>query len=103
MFKEKFIKMCNTAGESPSSVCRAVGIAPATFSNWTDESVPRRATLMRIADYFGVSVDYFLTEDRDKSEKVDEAVSELISLAKQLTEEQAKEVTEYARYIKAKK
>lgn len=60
MFKENFIRLCNERGESPSSVCRNVGIAPATFSCWTDDSVPRRATLMRIADYFGVSTTYLL-------------------------------------------
>lgn len=103
MFKERFIKLCNKKGEAPTVVCKNIGLSNSVFTGWTDESVPRRATLMRIADYFGVSVDYFLTEEGDKSEKVDEAVSELISLAKQLTEEQAKEVTEYARYIKAKK
>lgn len=60
MFKNIFIKLCNSRGESPSFVCRNVGIAPATFSCWTDESIPRQATLQRIADYFGVSVDYLL-------------------------------------------
>lgn len=63
MFKENFIRLCNSRNESPSSVCRKVGIAPATFSCWTDESVPRKATLMRIAEYFGVSVET-LTGDK---------------------------------------
>lgn len=63
MFKANFIRLCNKKGESPSSVCRSVGIAPATFSCWTDESVPRKATLMRIADYLGVSVDELLGND----------------------------------------
>lgn len=57
-FKENFIKLCNKRGESPSFVCKKVNITAATFSCWTDESVPRKATLMRIADYFGVTEDY---------------------------------------------
>lgn len=65
MFKKNFIKLCNNRGESPSSVCRKVGIAPATFSCWTEESVPRRATLERIADYFGVSTTELLTGEKD--------------------------------------
>ncbi len=60
MFKENFIRLCNQNDVSPSAVCRAVGIAPATFSCWTEESVPRKATLIKIADYFGVSVDDLL-------------------------------------------
>ena len=64
MFKENFIQLCNKNGESPSSVCRKVGITPATFSCWTETSVPRQATLMRIADYFGVSVEYLLGNEK---------------------------------------
>ena len=63
MFKKTFIKLCNQKGESPSFVCRKVGITPATFSGWTEETVPREATLMRIAEYFDVSVDYLLGKE----------------------------------------
>lgn len=63
MFKQNFIRLCNQKGESPSFVCRKVGITPSTYSLWTDESVPRKATLMRIADYFNVTVDQLLSGD----------------------------------------
>ncbi|MBE6693416.1 MAG: LexA family transcriptional regulator [Ruminococcaceae bacterium] len=67
MFKQNFIRLCNQKGESPSAVCIKVGITPATFSCWTDESVPRKATLMRIADYFGVSVNYLLGTEKENA------------------------------------
>ena len=60
MFKEKFIRLCNERGEPPTVVCQKVGVTSSAFSKWTDESVPRKATLARIADYFGVSVSYLL-------------------------------------------
>ena len=60
MFKQRFIRLCNERGVSPSAACSAIGLSNATFSCWTDESVPRKATLTRIADYFGVSVSYLL-------------------------------------------
>ena len=60
MFKQKFIKLCSQKGESPSFVCSKIGISPAAFSQWTDETIPRKVTQQRIADYFGVSVDYLL-------------------------------------------
>ena len=62
MFKKIFIDLCNKKRESPSSVCRKVGITPATFSGWTEATIPRKATLQRIADYFDVTVDYLLGE-----------------------------------------
>lgn len=60
MFKQRFIRLCNDKKVSPSAACAAIGLSNATFSCWTDESVPRKATLARIADYFGVSVSYLL-------------------------------------------
>ena len=62
MFKSNFINFCNLKGESPSFVCRQVGLAPATFSCWTEDSIPRRATLQRIADYFGITVEELIRD-----------------------------------------
>jgi len=67
MFKKIFIDLCNQKNEAPSVVCRKVNITPATFSCWTDDSIPRRATLQRIADYFGVTVDYLLGKEETPS------------------------------------
>lgn len=63
MFKKIFIDLCNERKESPTAVCKALGLSAATFSCWTDESIPRRATLQRMADYFDVSVDYLLGKE----------------------------------------
>lgn len=63
MVKEKFIRLCNEKGVSPTKACANIGISSAAFSQWTDETIPRRATLMRMADYFGVSVDYLLGKE----------------------------------------
>lgn len=116
MFKQIFIDLCNKRNESPSSVCRKVGITPATFSGYTDESVPRQATLMRIADYFGVSVDYLLgreekspvspavtTEDAELIEYLEELKTRpemrmLFSLSKNATKE---DVEDAVRIIEA--
>ena len=84
MFKKRFIDLCNQRNVSPSSVCRVIGIAPATFSCWTETSVPRRATLQKLADYFNVSVDYLLDkEDVVLAQSVDlllKRVSELAAI-----------------------
>lgn len=62
MFKEIFIKLCSEKGVSPSAVCREVGITPATYSGWDENSVPRKTTLLRISEYFGVPVAQLLGE-----------------------------------------
>ena len=63
MFKEIFIRLCNERGVAPTAVCNEIGLSNATFSCWTDESVPRKATLYKLADYFGVSVEYLKGEE----------------------------------------
>ena len=84
MFKEKFIRLCNEKKESPSSVCYKVGITPATYSKWTDESIPRKATLMRIADYFDVTVEDLLSEEEKKPVHIDELEQGKISPEKRI-------------------
>ncbi len=79
MFKENFIKLCNAINKAPTAVCLELGIAKSTFSLWTEETVPRKATLYKIADYFGVSVDYLLNGDS----KPEEPTPTLIHLERQ--------------------
>lgn len=64
MFKETFIRLCNQKGIAPTVVCAEIGLSNAAFSSWTESSVPRKATLMKLADYFGVTVDYLLGEEQ---------------------------------------
>ncbi len=60
MFKEIFIKLCVERNVNPTVVCTQIGISKSNFSEWTDKTVPRKTTLQKIADYFGVTVDYLL-------------------------------------------
>ena len=57
MFYDKFVRLCNERGVSPSSVAVKVGVDKSAVTRWSKGSEPRYPTLMRIADYFGVSVD----------------------------------------------
>ena len=67
MFKNNFIRLCNENKVSPSKVCTSIGLSNAAFSCWTDATVPRKATLIKIADYFGVSVDFLLGKGTNES------------------------------------
>ena len=63
MFKNRFIKLCNTKGVAPTAVCQAIGLTSSAFSNWNDQSMPRAATLQKFADYFGITVEELLGSD----------------------------------------
>ena len=60
MFKKIFINLCNEKNISPSAACRAIGLSNAAYSSWTDDTIPRRSTLAKFADYFGVQVEDLL-------------------------------------------
>lgn len=60
MFKERFIQLCNIKGESPTFVCRQIGLSNSAFSCWTEKTVPRKATFNRILAYFGVEPEFLL-------------------------------------------
>lgn len=119
MFKENFIRLCNQKGVTPTAACAAVGLSNATFSCWTETSVPRRATLIKFADYFGVTVDDLLADPAPSP--VDEAMAKLTAsmqealdsmekekspilrslegLVKNMTQDQQKEMKKYAEYL----
>ena len=73
-FKENFTRLCNQKGESPTTVCKKLGLSNAAYSCWTDESIPRKSTLIKIADYFGVTVDYLLGKETEKPAGVPDAM-----------------------------
>ena len=59
---EIFLKLLNEKGVTAYKVGKATGIAGSTFTDWkTGRSVPKQEKLQKIADYFGVSLDYLMT------------------------------------------
>ena len=73
MFWDNLIKLCNNRGISPNGVCLELGLSNATATKWKNGAIPRNATLKKIADYFGVSVDYLLGR-KSAPQKSDNAI-----------------------------
>lgn len=64
MFYDKFEKLRKEKGATILEVTQNVGIDRTTVYKWRDEgSAPRHDTLVKIANFFNVSVDYLLTEE----------------------------------------
>lgn len=60
MFWEIFVRLCNDRNEKPTPVIKKLGIAVGLVTKWKNGSTPNSITLQKIANYFGVSVDYLL-------------------------------------------
>lgn len=59
---EIFKKLCEKNGVSSADVARATGVAKATLSEWKKGTYrPKADKLQKIADYFGVTLDYLMT------------------------------------------
>lgn len=60
MFYDLFIALCREKGICPSRAVEAIGMNRASAVKWKNGTVPGGATLHKLAEYFGVSVDYLL-------------------------------------------
>lgn len=62
MFKSNFTRICTDKGISPSRVLTDLGYSSSVYSEWTETTVPRNKTLVKIAEYLGVTIDDLLNE-----------------------------------------
>lgn len=60
MFWDRFEELCRVSGKKPSPVGKEIGVSATAVSKWKEGTIPNGEILMKIADYFNVSVDYLL-------------------------------------------
>ena len=65
---EIYCKLRDDRGMKDADVARETGITKSTFSDWKNgRSKPKDAKLKKIADLFGVSVEYLRTGEEDNN------------------------------------
>ncbi len=103
MFYNKFVQLCQRDGISPSKAASLIGFNRSSVSMWKAQGyTPRREILIKIANYFNVSVDYLLGEE-DKEKKttendgLSEAEKELLNLFNLVPEESQQMVLDMIR------
>lgn len=67
MFWEIYVSLCAKQGQSPNAIAQKLDITSGTVTGWKNGRLPQNATLKKIADHFGVSVDYLLGKESDHS------------------------------------
>ena len=65
-FYENYVKLCNSVGKSPSAVAVELKLGKPSVTRWKNGAEPRDATLQKIADYFGVTVEYLKGEEKKR-------------------------------------
>lgn len=85
-FYNIYIFLCANKKVSPSRVAEEIGLTRTTANGWKKGKKPSDVSLRKIADYFGVTVDYLLgNEEQEKTpaplteqERLDEKVLGLL-------------------------
>lgn len=60
MFWDNFYSLCCERRKSPNGVARELGFSSGAVTSWKHGKVPHHTTLLKLANYFEVSVDYLL-------------------------------------------
>ena len=94
MFYTKFVKLCNERDVSPSAAAEQMGLSRAANTKWASGKIPRKATMQKIADYFGVPVSYFSEEDQEteKSPAPDKGTEDFTRYFAMLTPEHQQQI-----------
>ena len=77
---EKYAAIRDLKGITDYQVWKDTGIATATLSDWKNGiSMPKQEKLQKIADYFGVTVDYLMTGENNRYSSEDALLDVYIS------------------------
>lgn len=98
LFYINYVALCNKIGKSPSAVAEEMGFMRSVVTRWSKGSVPRQATLQKVADYFGITVDELLGKEKQPTEgELSGIRKDLMAFADTLTDEK---IEKYLRLMK---
>lgn len=90
---EIYCKLKEEKGVKDADVARETDITKSTFTDWKNgRSVPGSEKMKKIAEYFGVTVDYILTGEKPDIPTFEPEHLELIELYSNLNDIQKKAV-----------
>lgn len=69
MFYDNFVRLCAKENISPSAAAEEMGFYRSVVTRWGKGGNVRKATLERVANYFGVTVDDLIGDDSAQKEK----------------------------------
>lgn len=107
MFYLNFVRLCNSIGKSPSAVAEDMGLQRSSVTRWANGSAPRKATVEKIATYFGVDSKELTGENEQKEKPTPGEGSELDArfdaLLSQMTDADRADLLEYMEFKVAKR
>ena len=68
-FYNTFLNLCIRKDIKPTAAVKEIGITGPAVNRWKNGSMPNDVTLMKIANYFDVSMEYLKTGQEPETEK----------------------------------
>lgn len=102
MFWQRFTELCTAQNKFPNNVASELGFSSAASTHWKQGSIPRATALKKIADYFGVTVEYLKGETDIKNPAADDGSGmekELLRLFGMVSDERKGEVMNYIKFL----
>lgn len=82
-FYENYLKMCEKAGKTPSAAALEMGLSKPTVNRWKKGGGATDATALKVASYFGVTVEELTGEEqKEKPNALDGIELEKLSPAR---------------------
>jgi transcriptional regulator with XRE-family HTH domain len=111
---EIFAELLRKHGMTPYQVYKATGVAQSSLSDWKNgKSKPKFEKMMKIADYFGISISYLMTGKEPEQNETpalikkdereitfDDFTYAFLDEAEELTEENKAKLLEMAKFFK---
>lgn len=104
MFWNNLIELCAKKDITPSGLAKELSIASGAVTKWKNGSTPHQTTLLKIANYFNVSVDYLLKDTpQGTTPGLDEKDIEILVKLSRLSGEYKKEALSYLDFLEQRK
>lgn len=72
MFFDRLKQLCDNRNISIYKAATEVGLNRAAANKWKGGSIPNGQTVSRLADFFGVTTDYLIGEEKEKAPALNE-------------------------------
>lgn len=108
MFWDRFVMLCAERDTKPNPVASQLGISSGAVTRWKQGSKPNSTTAYKIANYFGVSVEYLLGKDENKKpaptegDGLSEDARRVAEIFNQLSEAGKQAAEDYLAFLQAK-
>ena len=120
MFSDNYIRLCKEKGVGVTVASQEIGYSANSGKKWSEGSVPRKTTLLKIAEYFGVTVDELmegqptmsyggapLLDTKKAATPKDDGALLRFALfgdpAEEITDDDIERILDYARYVREKR